>query len=70
MENWNWQQTLGSALMTAAVIMGCIGGIIFVFSFLKPMEALVTLLALLLVIGFTFWKYGSKKNKTSVNSKN
>lgn len=63
MEDWNWQQTLGWALMGAAIIMGSIGGIIFVFSFLEPLKAFFTLIGLLLVIGFTLWKFGSRKQK-------
>ena len=63
MDDWNWQQTLGWALMGAAIIMGCFGGFVFVFSFLEPLEAFFTLIGSLLAIGFILWKFGSRKKK-------
>lgn len=70
MEDWNWQQTIGFALMFTAGIMVLIGGLVLLFSFLKPEIAGGIMTGIMLISGLGLWKYGLKKNKSSVNSKN
>ena len=70
MENWNWQQIIGFALMFTAGIVCVIGGLILLYRFLKPEIAGGIMTGIMLISGFAFWKYGLKKNKSSVNNKN
>lgn len=63
MENWNWQQIIGFALMFTAGIVCVIGGLILLYRFLKPEIAGGIMTGVMLISGFAFWKYGLKKKK-------
>ena len=63
MENWNWQQIIGFALMFTAGIVCVIGGLILLYRVLKPEIAGGIMTGVMLISGFAFWKYGLKKKK-------
>lgn len=63
MEDWNWQQIFGFALMFTAGIVCVIGGLILLYRFLKPEIAGGIMTGVMLISGFAFWKYGLNKKK-------
>lgn len=61
MDDWNWQQAIGFALMVTAAIVCFICGLILLFRFLKPEIAGGIMISVMLIVGLGFWKCGSKK---------
>ena len=61
MENLNWQQIIGLALLIVGGTCGFIGGLALLASLLSSKYSFVILIALMLLIGATLWAFGKKK---------
>lgn len=61
MEDWNWQQILGLALLMTGGFYGLIGGLALLSSLLCPEYSTAILIALMLLIGACLWIFGKKK---------
>lgn len=61
MEDWNWQQIIGLALLITGGSVGLIGGLALLSSLLCPEYSMPILIALMLLIGAILWVYGNKK---------
>lgn len=61
MENWNWQQILGFALLMAGGFVGLIGGLALLSSLLCPEYSNAILIVLMLIVGACFWIFGKKQ---------
>lgn len=61
MEDWNWQQILGFALLMAGVFVGLIAGLKLISSLLGHEYSTAILIALMLLIGACLWIFGGKK---------
>ena len=61
MEDWNWLQILGFALLMAGGFTGFIGGLTLLSSLLCPEYSTAILIVLMLLIGACLWFFGKKK---------
>ena len=61
MENWNWQQTLGFALVIIGGICGFISGLALLASCISAKYSFAIFIAMMLVIGACLWFFGKKK---------
>jgi hypothetical protein len=62
MEDWNFKQIIGIALMGVGGLYVLIGGLMLLFMVLKPAVAITILFGSLLLLGIWLWKSGSKEN--------
>lgn len=67
MEDWNWQQILGFALLMAGGFTGLIGGLVLLSSLLCPEYSNAILIALMLLTGACLWIFGKKKGDKNEN---
>lgn len=63
MENWNWQQILGFAILIAGGLDGLIAGLKLISSLLGPEHSIAILIVLMLIVGACLWMFGKKKGK-------
>ena len=61
MEDWNWQQTLGFALVIIGGICGFISGLVMLASCISAKYSFAIFIALMLLIGACLWIFGGKK---------
>lgn len=62
MEDWNFKQVTGFALMCVGGLSVLIGGLMLLFMVLKPAVAIIILFSIILLSGLWLWKSGSKEN--------
>jgi hypothetical protein len=62
MEDWNFKQIMGFALMCVGGLFVLIGSLMLLFMVLKPAVAITILFGLMLLSGIWLWKSGSKEN--------
>lgn len=62
MEDWNFKQVTGFALMCVGGIFVLIGGLMLLFMVLKPAVAITILFGSILLLGICLWRIGSKEN--------
>lgn len=63
MENWNWQQILGFAILIAGGFVGLIFGLKLLSSLLCPEYSTAALIALMSLIGACLWIFGKRKGR-------
>ena len=63
MADWNFKQLMGFLLMCVGGLFALIGGLILLFTVLKPTVAIIILTSLMLLLGIWLWKSGSKKKR-------
>lgn len=61
MEDWNWKQIIGLALLILGGTCGFLGGLVLLARLLSPKYSFVILCAIMLLIGAILWVYGNKK---------
>ena len=61
MENRNWLQIIGLALLIVGGTCGFIGGLALLASMFSPKYSFAILIAMMLLIGAVLWVYGNKK---------
>ena len=62
MEDWNFKQVMGIALMCIGGLYVLIGGLMLLFMVLKPAVAITILFSSMLLLGLWLWNRGSKEN--------
>lgn len=62
MENWNFKQVMGFALMCVGGLYVLIGGLNLLFIVVKPAVAITIVFGSILLSGIWLWKRGSKEN--------
>lgn len=62
MEDWNFKQVVGFALMVLGGLYVLIGGLMLLFMVLNPAVAMTIVFGLILLLGILLWKRGSKEN--------
>lgn len=62
MEDWNFKQVTGFALMCVGGLFVLIGCLNLLFMVLKPAVAITIVFSIMLLSGLCLWKKGSKEN--------
>ena len=62
MEDWNFKQVMGFALMCVGGLYVLIGGLMLLFMILKPAVAITILFGSILLLGICLWKSGLIEN--------
>lgn len=62
MEDWNFKQITGFALMCVGGLYVLIGGLNLLFMVLKPALAITIVFGSILLSGICLWKSGSREN--------
>ena len=62
MEDWNFKQVMGFALMVLGGLYVLIGGLMVLFMVLKPAVAITILFGSALLLGIWLWKSGTREN--------
>ena len=62
MEDWNFKQVMGIALMCVGGLFVFIGGLMLLFMVLKPAVAITIVFSIMLLSGLWLWERGSIEN--------
>ena len=68
MEDWNFKQVTGFALMCVGGLFVLIGGLMLLFMVLKLAVAITILFSIILLSGLWLWRSGSKKNNKKIEN--